>query len=443
MPGDCRDVMLDMLLDGERFEAVITDPPYELTSIKDRFGKPGSAPAQGGVFARSAGGFMGKQWDATGISYDAAMWRQCYDLMLPGAHIAAFGGTRTYHRIACALEDAGFELRDTLMWIYGTGFPKSHDVSKGIDRTLGAEREVVATGPTRASGMRGGSYIGGDGKPETRTMTAPGSPEAAAWQGWGTALKPAYEPIILARKPLDGTVAQTVLAHGCGAINVSACRVTDGTEVGGDRPPYEPNHGNDVYGEGMGGGAWSNTSGRWPANVVHDGSPEVLEAFARFGESSEKARLVSRNGARASDGWGLAAKSTGVVYGDAGSAARFFPCCPFGDDDLRFHYSGKARKAERWSHCAACGVSFPARDRDAHKDHGDITSHPTVKPLALMRWLATLLTRPGGRILDPFAGTGSTLQAASMAGFRSVGIERDPDYQADIAARLAAYSLEN
>lgn len=390
IPGDCRDAMRDFAALGEAFDSVVCDPPYDLTSVVKRFGGANAAPAkQGkdGLYARQSRGFMGKQWDGTGIAFDPETWRLAFDCLKPGGHLVAFGATRTFHRMAVAIEDAGFEIRDTLMWLYGSGFPKSHNAGLAIDNHLGAERPVVGESrwsqPAK-SGHHGG--LTGDHVTETEErytppVTGPGTAEAAAWEGWGTALKPAVEPIVLARKPLaridgkTGTVAGNILAHGVGALNIDGCRVRDGSETGGDPPAYTPNRGNAVYGAGMGGGDWANTAGRFPANVLHDGSAEVVELL--------------------------------------GDAARFFSCFPFTDDDRRAFYSAKASR----------------KDRAGSK-------HPTVKPIALLRWLCRLVTPPGGRVLDPFAGSGTTLEAAHHEGFRAVGCEMEPDYQADILRRL-------
>jgi site-specific DNA-methyltransferase (adenine-specific) len=197
--GDCR-VVLRGLPEGS-VDAVVTDPPYEL-------------------------GFMGRGWDRTGIAYDVAMWAECLRVLKPGGHLVAFGGTRTHHRMICAIEDAGFEVRDCLMWLYGSGFPKSLDVSKAIDKAAGAVREVVGKQRTNV-GMQGGNFTAGSQSGDV-DITTPATPEAAQWQGFGTALKPAWEPICLARKPLAGTVAETVLAHGTGALNIDGCRIGDG-----------------------------------------------------------------------------------------------------------------------------------------------------------------------------------------------------------------------
>lgn len=401
--GDCRDFMVGC--EPETFHAIVTDPPYHLTSVVKRFGKPGSAPARhgtDGLYARHSRGFMGKEWDGGGIAFDPATWALAWDCLKPGGHLVAFGGTRTHHRMACAIEDAGFEIRDCLMWIYGTGFPKSHDVSKGIDKAAGAEREIV--GQHERINFRGGGagfrnldgLTDGDG---VIYLTAPATPEAAAWEGWGTALKPAWEPIVLARKPLIGTVAANVLAHGTGALNIDACRIPgEGVPLFG----HKDGAGAAVYGGGFNGSYRAGEishAGRWPANVVHDGSGEVEGAFAAFGGGKSGA-VARHNGAFKSVAKGPDRPHTSFGYADSGTASRFF-------------YSAKASKTDRAG-----------------------SKHPTIKPLALMRWLVGLVCPPGGHVLDPFAGSGSTLRAALDLGMQATGCEMDPEYQGDIERRL-------
>ncbi len=295
--GDCLDVV--RALPDCSVDAVVTDPPYALVSVQKRFGKAGAKPPASdgatGVYARAAAGFMGKAWDTGERAFAAEFWAEIWRVLKPGGHVAAFAGTRTYHRLACAIEDAGFEIRDQLAWAYGTGFPKSHDVSKAIDRAKGLEREVVGQrrygrddferSPMVRQAPRG-----------TIDITAPASPEAARWQGWGTALKPAWEPICLARKPLDrgpglpgsrqnkpATVAANVLAHGTGALNIDACR------VGGEALPAV------VAGQARMGTFIRSAmvtparKGRHPANILHDGSDEVVALFPNEAGGSGKA----------------------------------------------------------------------------------------------------------------------------------------------------------
>ena len=391
--GDCLEVLAT--LPDASVDSVVTDPPYGL-------------------------GFMGKDWDGLppGVEWAA----ECLRVLKPGGHLLAFGGTRTWHRLAVAVEDAGFEMRDSIAWLYGSGFPKSLDVSKAIDKAAGAQRETVGPNPNsrpisgKASDMYGGA--GGHGF-TTGDITAPATPEAQQWDGWGTALKPAFEPIVVARKPLAGTVAQNVLTHGTGALNVDATRIGTTDSLGGGANKgmtAETRHEgfarpwmrDDEAREAAAARSRENTvraesMGRWPANVVLDES----QAAALDEQSGE---TVSREGKRnAPKGAGTYGAFAGddpdrLGHADSGGASRFF-------------YIAKAASAER-----------PKK--------GGI-AHPTVKPLDLMRWLVRLVTPPGGLVLDPFAGSGTTLEAAIVEGFRCIGIEREADYLPLIDQRIA------
>lgn len=381
---------------GPRFHGVLCDPPYEL-------------------------GFMGKSWDSTGVAFQKETWEMVLNCLHPGAYLLAFGGTRTFHRLACAIEDAGFEIRDTLMWVYGSGFPKSLDVSKAIDKANGAEREVIGQiirGDVEAAKRNGNTMAAADANRNNKAIfgygienvTVPATDAAKQWDGYGTALKPAWEPIILARKPIEGTVAANVLKYGCGAINIDGCRV--GADVrtydlkGGENlnKISRPN-GNDLL-DAKGCGAYgvgakqikvgtSTVTGRWPANLVHDGSQMVLELFPNTGISrggnSQHINGKSCFGDYAKENDGL-----DPGYGDSGSAARFFYCA-------------KASKAER----------------------GEGNNHPTVKPIALCQYLAKLILppTPESKLLVPFSGSGSECIGALLAGWSSAtGIDLDPDY---------------
>jgi len=320
--GDCRDVLAGH--EENSFDSCVTDPPYHLTSIVRRFGNEcglrdtkTSLRASGiDPHSRTSRGFMGRTWDGGDIAFRPELWAQVYRVLKPGAHLLAFGGTRTYHRMACAIEDAGFEIRDTVLYLYGSGFPKSHDVSKGIDRAAGAEREVVGTkfgqpGYSLADNGRTNKVYSDLHDPAAEcAISAPATPAARQWEGWGTALKPACELIVLARKPLsESTVASNVLKWGTGAINVDGCRVGGGDDKG-IWPITKRRH-------------TDQTNGRWPANVIHDGSEEVAGAFpdrdsggqVRGNEQSDStANVYGKYGVRASN----------QSYDDFGSAARFF-----------------------------------------------------------------------------------------------------------------------
>ena len=393
--GDCIETMNAM--PPESIDAIVTDPPYGL-------------------------GFMGKKWDGLPPSLEWA--EACYRVLKPGGHIAAFGGTRTWHRLAVAIEDAGFEMRDSLAWLYGSGFPKSMNVGKAIDKAAGAEREVIGRTATPfkvdAAAHRGTSLQGSvngdfskqadeDGYRYTE-HTAPATPEAAQWDGWGTALKPAFEPIVLARKPLaEKTVARNVLAHGTGAINVDACRIAgdmSGGTWGAKQTTSIGFHGGT---EGSEYRTQQNPSGRWPANVLLDQHAAAwVDEQSGATKGSGKQTVTARprlESWRVTEGRGDRLGQVEAVdnYGDSGGASRFF-------------YTAKAPKRERPN---VGGVQ-----------------HPTVKPLAIMRWLIRLVTPPGGVVLDPFAGSGTTIEAALIEGFDPVGIEMETDYLPLIQHRI-------
>ncbi len=371
--------------DGPLLDAVVSDPPYEL-------------------------GFMGKAWDSTGVAFQPDTWRAVWERMKPGAHLVAFSGTRTYHRMACAIEDAGFEIRDQLAWCYGSGFPKSLDVSKAIDKAAGAVREV-----TPASPMATGTEVGAisrnlrcdecgkaraSGDPcKCPRDSGPATPDALAWQGWGTALKPAWEPICLARKPLgEATVAANVLRYGTGGLNVDGCRVGETKRVPGSAKTG-PASTHTVSLPGYGGGTGHDPNvGRFPANLLHDGSPEVL---AGFPDTSSHGDMGGQRSLERTEVFGTFTESERVTRQDAGSAARFF-------------YSAKAGPLDRIG-----------------------TDHATVKPVDVMRWLVRLVTPPGGLICDPFAGSGTTGIAAMAEGVDCHLIELDPHHASEIRRKIA------
>jgi site-specific DNA-methyltransferase (adenine-specific) len=372
-----------------------------------------------------------KRWDGVtevDLNFDPFMppaqafhyrWaKEVFRVLKPGAHLAAFGGTRTFHRMMVAIEDAGFELRDTLMWVYGSGFPKSHDVSKGIDRAAGAERRVVETIPDRWAGK--GSVLNRNGRDVVNgsanvngvvDVTAPATAAAREWQGFGTALKPAWEPIALFRKPLsEKSVAANVLRWGTGALNIDGCRIESNGDVkprGSSKLDTDMNAGwarpwmedrGEVQARHDAAIDRANTLGRWPANLAHDGSDEVVAAFPEAPGALRTVKGDKFSVPGYNSGYGRSPPSE--PRGDAGSAARFF-------------YTAKA---------------------DAYDRIG--SSHPTIKPVDLMQWLVRLVTPKGGVVLDPFAGTGTTGEAAWREGMRAVLIEAEPQYQDDIRRRM-------
>ena len=595
LQGDCREVL--RTLERGSISACVTDPPYHLTSIVKRFGGENAAPAQhgtDGAYARASAGFMGKQWDGGDIAFRPETWRLVFDVMKPGAFLVAFGGTRTFHRMACAIEDAGFEIRDTLCWLYGSGFPKSHDVSKGIDKAAGAERESDGYEPNYRNNVMGVGFGGG----HTIQRAEPATPDAIRWQGWGTALKPAqepiilcakpltvehhiaicidaiterlawscysasdavnilngirakcyavassvlgsartrslvsigsapsaelvstfseldlsvpiktrdcfalshvrgsgsdqehiqgsetqrggeaslltqladmsmsavveptsvsivsswlnisdellaeasrftistairlttalrtlncsllpnttsdtgglspnFEPIILARRPLIGTVVANILQHGTGALNIDACRVAGRMDGNwGGKQESSIGYGGTEVTEYR---TQQNSAGRWPANVLHDGSEEVVDLFP---QTAKAGNTRPQPAARGTSVFGIGEhEHNPAIPGDNGGTAS------------RFFYSAKADKGDRAD-----------------------SRHPTVKPVDLMRWLVRLVTPPGGTILDPFAGSGTTGEAAMLEGFDCIMIERDPQSVVDIRHRIKRWSGED
>ena len=349
--GDCREVLSGIA--DATVDACVTDPPYALLSIHKRFANSqrtlATEGSAAGPYQRTGRGFMGQRWDTGETAFDPAFWVEVLRVLKPGAHVVAFSGTRTYHRLACAIEDAGFEIRDQLAWCFGSGFPKSHN-------------------------------------------------QKGEWAGWGTALKPAWEPICLARKPLVGTVAGNLAQHGCGALNIDGCRIEGvprTTHADGNRVTSVAASGH-LRGK-KAHGSTPAPEGRWPANIIHDGSDEVVGAFPQTVSGG-----VPTAGDRNGDVYGEFAQRSLTNHGpNEGSAARFF-------------YAAKAGPYDRFA-----------------------SKHPTVKPVELMRWLVRLVTPPGGTVLDPFAGTGTTGAAAMVEGFDCILIEREAQFVSDIERRIA------
>jgi len=486
--GDCVDVMGAFA--ANTIDAIVTDPPYGLE-------------------------FMGKDWDhgLPGVPF----WSEALRVAKPGAMLLAFGGTRTYHRLACALEDAGWEIRDCIMWVYGSGFPKSHNIGKAIDKVNGeagrllkftkwmrttpltrskaadvlrvagliskngtmaghffaastsgqpaiptpalwaklrplcgevpkwvdelvdrieAEREVVGQGESGKTAIWNERGEMGD-----FNITSPATPEAQAWDGWGTALKPAYEPIIVAMKPVDGTFANNALKWGVAGLNIDECRVAGepwkwGTRqkfVAGDNPFVRTN--NELLDKNISGGS----KGRWPANIIHDGSDEVVMEFPQTKSPRPYRRSGERAGQGRTYGKGMGAYQEGASaynYGDSGSAARFFYCA-------------KASKAERNRGCEGLPEgeppgskrNKPAEGRRAALGEPRANYHPTVKPLALMRYLVKLVSRPEHTILDPFGGSGSTGVACEELGRNAIIIDNHAPYCLIAKARIKSVEL--
>lgn len=386
--GDCVQVLKTM--PENYFDSCVTDPPYHLTSIVERFGAEDAAPAKvgaTGAYERASRGFMNQTWDGGDVAFKVETWREVYRVLKPGAYLLAFSSNRTYHRMACAIEDAGFEIRDMLDWLFGSGFPKSLNIAREIEKTLCERRKV---------GDRV-KWFYRDGGEEMCRVPPFRHPSANEQVGRGTALKPGKEPIVLARKPLEGTVAENVLKWGTGGLDIDGCRVAHDEEC---KPMAAQAGGDKVFGQS--GRKFETTDlkpgGRWPANVVHDGSDEVVALFPDSDGQSGAVSGKEPSGAI----WGAAKgeRPTAVPRGDEGSSARFF-------------YGAKA---------------------DANDRIG--SNHPTVKPVDLMQYFARLVTPAKRKIIDPFAGTGTTGEAAFYENFDAVLIEREPSYQEDIRRRM-------
>ena len=418
--GDCLDGM--GLLEDSSVDSVVCDPPYGLS-------------------------FMGKKWDYDVPSVD--IWRECYRVLKPGGYLLAFAGTRTQHRMAVNIEDAGFEIRDMIAWVYGSGFPKSHNVSVSIDKLHGHGNRGKAI-PTASS------YQASDVEQENKLTSNPVPPyeaksdDAKKWEGWGTALKPSLEPITVARKPLVGTVANNVLEYGTGGMNIDTCRVPM------DAADYEQlSKGVDQIRQrgGVMDNSWKNSSdlsganpanplGRWPANFIHDGSQEVLDLFP----DTKGGSWVRTDGARHFNNNG---KPTGHIASgrsdsSTGSAARYFYCAKAnkadrneGLDDFEEDYNRGTGTHNNGKSNTRVGN---AAERAAGITHVELQKvkniHPTVKPTDLMRYLCRLVTQPGGTVLDPFMGSGTTGKAAMLDGFEFIGCEMDEQYYKIAEARI-------
>ena len=476
--ADCLDAMAAM--EPNSVDAIVTDPPYGLS-------------------------FMGKDWDhgVPGVHF----WEEALRVAKPGAHLIAFGGTRTYHRLACAIEDAGWEVRDCLGWLYGSGFPKSHNISKAIDKGSGVNRErqlqftewMRSTGITaeqindatqsnmashfltdksqpriataemfdklrpylpevpeyierlvaERTGIEWTDYVkrevvgaasvpsghafasekyGRNGNAIEVSITAPATDLAKQWEGWGTALKPAWEPAILARKPLEGTVAANVTEYGTGGLNIDGCRVA--TDDNRDRMGGGKKGDGGCYGSSGVYDSATNPIGRFPANICHDGSDEVLEVFPQTSSWS-----TPKDNRGKPHGFAGGRKSTRddrfESYADSGSAARFFYCAKASKKDRNDGLDGFETSTTDDGRNKPIDNAFQ-RGKTERRN-----THPTVKPTDLMRWLVRLVTPPGGTVLDPFMGSGSTGKAAVLEGFDFIGIDLSPDYCEIAEARIA------
>ena len=395
LKGDCLETLKE--IPDSSIDSVVTDPPYHLQSIVDRFGKEGASPAQhgtDGLYKRSSKGFMGKTWDGGDIAFRTEIWKECLRVLKPGGHLVAFGGTRTIHRITCSIEDSGFEIRDQLAWLYFSGFPKNRNISLDIDKMRG-----------KAETLTGGYCYGSadkirrpklDNASQGAPKHIPSSEDTEKWKDFGTALKPAMEPAALARKPLEKglTIAQNVLKWGTGAINISKSRFRYGDPCWvGPQEIGDPNRYKNTSGGSFNGSLSDDKRsfdpvvghplGRWPANIYQCPKPSRRETEAGLDH------LPTKTG---------------------------------------FDLNG--RKPENVGHLTpSCGTGRTATDIR--------NTHPTVKPVTLLSWIINLITPPGGVILDPFLGSGSTAVAAITNGFDIIGCELTDEYFPIIEGRVA------
>lgn len=420
---------LDVLptLPDNSVDSIVTDPPYEL-------------------------GFMGKSWDSSGIAYSVELWQECMRVLKPGGHLLAFGGSRTWHRLAVAIEDAGFEMRDSIAWLYGSGFPKSLDVSKAIDKAAGVERKrVELLSPALNSGTANG--WGKDGHSETaplagtRQVDDPITPEAQKWQGWGTALKPAFEPVVVARKPLIGTVAQNVLTYGTGGLNIDASRIDYQDEKdGGDWERFKGHQSSKTIRARLDGNEGADLdervdngkqSGRWPANIILDPyTAELLDEQSGILKSGalKAGRPVAHTNVDFRQGLDVCHYQSEA---NSGGASRFFYVAKASKRDRNEGLEGLELRAMKVSVPAPTNAGVYGSTADGKQLSSPSQNfHPTVKPTSLMEYLIKLVTPDGGTVLDPFTGSGSTGKAALLNGFRFIGIELTEEYLPIIEGRL-------
>ena len=428
--GDCLAELPQLA--GNSVDAVITDPPYHLTSIVKRFGKPDSKPAKhgkDGAFQRVSRGFLGHDWDGGDLAFRPEVWIECLRVLKPGGYLCAFAAPRNYDLICYAIRQAGFEIRNQLNWVFGKGLPKSHNIGRAVD----AKRKGLATSPQgmRQAAMgegykptdragdpdyaRTGKYFGQQGRPDDNAEHDFDN----EWAGWGTDLKPCHEPIVLARKPLsEKSIADNVLRWGTGALNIDACRVP--VPAGDSVPEFDcrdERFGVIGWGRGSKRTGGKSRRGRWPGNWLHDGSEAVLRQYPDS-KSSESAGEVD-SGAESTAIFSPGKWKPENTYDDDGSAARFFYTC-------------KASKYER-----EAGLELPPEG--VNKDCQRRNTHSTVKPVSLMRWLCLLVTPPGGLVLDPFAGSGTTGMAAAIEGYQYLLVEQDDRY-AEIARQRVRHA---
>ena len=421
--------MQTMIDAGEQVDSIVTDPPYEL-------------------------GFMGKSWDSTGIAFQKETWELALQLLKPGGHLLAFGGSRTYHRMAVAIEDAGFEIRDQIMWLYGSGFPKSLNVGKAVDKKLGNKRKVIGEkvrGDVQKAKQSGSTYARAEANQNNKDLFGYGTETItegnSSWEGWGTALKPAHEPVVMARKPIQGSVADNVLKHGTGGINIDACRVTLDLSKEPDTGdmyylkrnkeyPNQDKSTSKIVGQEAKRVDITMKQGRFPANVLHDGSEEVLQGFPHTKSGMMKQHIEGGQ----YNVYGKMYPRDVETIGDEGSAARFFYCAKVS----RAERNRGITSIEEGLHDTEDCTNLPSmRTNSVNTSSGKLrkvkptkNNHPTVKPIELMKYLCRLITPKGGTVLDPFMGSGSTGIAAKDEGFDFIGIEKEKEYYAIAEQRI-------
>jgi len=407
--GDCLSEMAK--LKENSVDSIVTDSPYGIN-------------------------FMGKKWDYEIPSVE--IWKQCLRVLKPGGYLLSFAGTRTQHRMACNIEDAGFEIRDMIGWIYGSGFPKSLNISKAIDKQLNAKREKILV-PTKKGNLHeqaGEIALGGTGFTD---ISKPVSSEAQKWEGWGTALKPALEPITVARKPLsEKTVAENVLKYGTGGINIEGCRIEGKDKVTPKTRAYPRGKFGGTEGcgiEEMELTLVEHREGRWPANLIHDGSPEVEALFPET-TIAGNTKDMNKNFDYNATSYKFSTNKMPKIQGDVGgSASRFFYCAKASKADRDTGlYKTRVKKTDESRKDGNPGGDNP-RNRGVHERKN---FHPTVKPTDLMQWLVRLITPKGGTVLDPFMGSGSTGRGAKLERFSFIGIEIDSDYFKMAEKRIAS-----
>jgi DNA modification methylase len=449
LKGDCLQKLKE--LEDNSIDSVVTDPPYEI-------------------------GFMGKGWDDSGIANNPELWKEVLRVLKPGGHLLSFSHSRTYHRQAVAVEDAGFEIRDQIMWIYGSGFPKSHNIGKAVDKLEGNEREVVGTKIHSQKGVKVAEErttigAGAFGEPREAEITKGNS----EWEGWGTALKPAHEPIVMARKPFKGTVVDNVLEWGTGGINVDGCRIGyEDTPNPATNPKYrhEQNYKMPEKGqESKGAVSFSssnndvNTEGRFPANIIFDEEAgKILDEQSGYSKTKYKPGVEEGKESgifKTYDGRKAPGHKKKIMVGnhnDEGGASRFFYCPKASKKDRNEgmpeqvpQFTGRPRREDG---SVIYKETHPEEWNDVMKDKprrektslaaseeilqptlkGTMNVHPTVKPTDLMAYLVRLVTPKGGLVLDPFMGSGSTGKACVREGMNFIGIERETEYM-EIAKR--------